>query len=326
MRTVLYGLGALGLLLLSALFCLLPRAWAHDLGRRLGHLAYLLSARSRRTALENLRLRLGLEGEAARRVALASMRQAGAAIVDLLRAPRTTDRLIARDVGIGPETRALLDELRGSPKGAVIAMSHSGSWEFLFLAGPFLAGGHPSLVVVRAPPYPFVPRVLRWLRSRTGQTVIFRRGAVARALEFVRAGGFAWLPIDVNVPPKSALRVGFLGLPTCTTFAPAHIARTTGVPLLFGCFLPAGGCRYRLVLERIEAPPGAEEAEAVHAMTERTSRLLEARIRDCPEGWGWWIKRWNVRPADVSEGWPSYSKDERRYLPDGKVRPDPEVM
>jgi KDO2-lipid IV(A) lauroyltransferase len=171
---------------------------------------------------------------------------------------------------------------------------------------------------VRPPPYPFVPRVLRWLRGRTGQTVIYRRGAVARALEFVREGGVAWLMMDVNVPPQSALRVDFFGLPTCTTFAPAHIARTAGVPLLFGCLVPLRGCRYRLVLERIEG-------DTVEAMMARVSHALEARVRERPDGWAWWSKRWNIRPADVVEGWPSYSKDERRYLPDGKVRPDPEI-
>jgi KDO2-lipid IV(A) lauroyltransferase len=315
MRKVVYGLGALGLLLFSGLFSLLPRAWAHWIGRRLGGIAYYLSPRSRRTALENVRQRLGADGAAARRIATRSVGLAGCSIVDMLRAPRMSDRVLERDLVIDPQ--APLDELRRGDRGAVVAIAHAGSWELLFLAGPFLARRR-SLIVVRPPPYPLVARVLRWLRSRTGQTVIYRRGAVARSLEFVQGGGVAWLMVDVNVPPQSALRVPFFGLPTCTTFAPAHVARTAGVPLYFGCLLPDRGSRYRFFLERIE--PGDDLA-----VTERISGALERRIRSCPDGWAWWSKRWNVRPADVREGWPSYSKDERRYLPEGKVRPDPEA-
>ena len=315
MRTIVYGLGAIGLLLFSALFSLLPRSWAHRVGRGLGDAAYVLSLRSRRTALENLRQRLKVPPAAARRIALRSIELAGASIVDMVRAPRMNDRVLERDLSI--DDQSVLGELRRPERGAVVAIAHSGSWELLFLAGPFLAR-RKSLIVVRPPPYPFVPRVLRWLRSRTGQTVIHRSGAVGKALDFVKEGGVAWLMVDVNVPPQSALRVPFFGLPTCTTFAPAHIARTADVPLYFGCLMPERGSRCRLFLERIA--PGD-----VEAMTEEVSRALERRIRGCPEGWAWWSKRWNIRPADVVEGWPSYSKDERRYLPGGKVRPDPEI-
>ena len=54
MIRVRYAFEVAGALLMITMFCVLPRAWAHSLGRRLGRRAYLLSKRSRRVAIENL--------------------------------------------------------------------------------------------------------------------------------------------------------------------------------------------------------------------------------------------------------------------------------
>lgn len=316
MRTVLYGLGALALLLVSGLFCLLPRAVAHDLGRRLGHVAYLLSARSRRTAFENLRLRLGIEGAEARRVALGSMRQAGAAIVDMLRAPRMTRATVDRDLEIPPEARATIAGLRGSPRGAVLACCHLGNWEFLNLCCPFFTGGRPTSVVMRPPPYPFVGRLLMWYRGRTGQRVLHRTRAVLRSYALVRDGGGIAMVFDVSVPPQSGAEpVEFFGVPTYTTLAPAHIAALTGASLLLCYALPLGKQRYRLAMERIEVPRGETVRETALALTRKLSLALETAIRGCPEAWAWWLKRWNIRPEGAPGEWPSYSTPEKWFRP-----------
>jgi KDO2-lipid IV(A) lauroyltransferase len=323
MRTLFSALGAFALLLFSGLLCLLPRAWAHWLGRRIGGLALVLSARSRRTALENLKLRLGVEGRRAWWIANKSMGQAGAAIVEMLRAPRIAPATVERDLEIAPDARATLEEVRSSPRGAVFASCHLGNWEFLNLCAPVLCGGRPTAVVMRAPPYPFVGRVVMWLRARTGQRIFQRTRAILRSLALVREGGAVWTVFDVSVPPQAgAVPIAFLGVPTFTTIAPAYVAVRTQASLLFCCLLPLGGARYRLHLRRIEAVAEGTPRERATALMQQLTRELEAAVREHPEHWAWWLKRWNIRPEGAPGAWPSYAHDERHALADGRVPQD----
>jgi len=310
------ALGAALLVLTSVLFCLLPRALAHFLGRHMGGFAYFISTRSRRTAIENLKLRLGVADGAARRIARISMGQAGAAIVDLLRAPRITRRVAERDLEVTPETRSLIEEMRGKP--AVLASGHLGNWEFGSLCFPLLAGS-TSLVIVRPPRYPHVARLFAALRGWTGQKIVHRAGAMLRAHAHLRAGGCLSIIFDVTVPPQAgAVAVDFFGVDTYTTIAPGYLAARTGTPLVFCCAKPVGWHRYRLVLRRIEVPKAATTRETALALTRKLSHELEASIREQPESWAWWLKRWNIRPEGASGAWPSYSTPETRF----RVNPD----
>jgi KDO2-lipid IV(A) lauroyltransferase len=311
-RAVTSLLATAGLVAVSAFFCLLPRSWAHFVGRRLGGLAYFLGRRARRTAIENLRLRLGLGHAEARRVAIRSMGQAGAALVDLLRAPRLTRRVAGRDLEVTPETRALLADLQRRP--TVIAGCHLGNWEFGSLCSPMI--GRPYLIVVRPPRYPHVARLLAALRGWTGQKVIHRAGAGLQAHAHLAAGGCVGMVFDVSVPPQAgAVAVDFFGVPTYTTIAPAYLAARAGVPLVLAYASPLGRHRYRLVMRRIEAPEGASRRETALALTRKLSAELEAAIRETPAAWAWWLKRWSIRPEGAPGEWPSYATDERWYRP-----------
>jgi len=314
MRKLLYPFEALPALVALGFFWLLPRPVAHALGRRLGLLAYFISTRSRRTALENLRQRLGLEGKAAVRVAQASLMQAGAAIMDMLRGPRLKARSVERDLAIPAATRAAMDEIRKGGAGAVLACAHFGNWEYVSLAWPLL--GMPETVFVARPPrHAFFRWMFEAVRSGTGTRVIHRTGAVRYCLDLVRRGGMAYLMFDLPVPPQArAEPMDFFGVPTYTATSPAYIALETGAPFYLTYSLPLGMHRYRLILERIEPPAGAHGSEAIHALMQEACLRLETAIRGYPEAWAWWIKRWNIRPeGSPREEWPAYSRHEKSY-------------
>lgn len=239
------------------------------------------------------------------------MGQAGAAIVELLRAPRITRRVAERDCEVPPETRLLIEEMRGKP--AVIAGCHLGNWELANLCLPLLTGSR-SQVVVRPPRYPHVARLFAALRGWTGQKAVHRAGAILRGHTHLRDGGSVVIVFDVTVPPQAgAVAVDFFGVDTYTTIAPAYLAARTGAPLLFCCAKPLRWHRYRLVLRPIEVPRAATPRETALALTRKLSHELEAAIREEPESWAWWLKRWNIRPEGASGAWPSYSTHEKRF-------------
>ncbi|MHC4136340.1 MAG: lysophospholipid acyltransferase family protein [Planctomycetota bacterium] len=325
MKWVSYPLELIATLPFCLLFCLLPRPWAHRVGRRLGLWAYYVSRRSRNVALENLQSLLGLDRAEARRVAKASLKMAGASISDMLRAPRVTRRVVQRDIEVPNAARATLETIRRSGQGAVLATSHFGNWELGNLVWPLL-GVPAATVIVRPVPNPLLNALLLRLRGWTGQRVIHRTGAVKRCIRGVRQGEIVMITVDVPVPPDAgAVPVDFFGLPTFTTLAAGYVAAATGRPLYVAYLLPLGKQRYRVVLEGPFEAAGQEPTrEVALALTRRVSEQLEEAIRGYPEAWAWWQKRWRIRPEGAEGDFPSYSIDERWLWPDG-TRPRQDV-
>jgi len=307
-----------GTLVLSCIFSVLPRGWSHALGRRMGRWAYFLSARSRRVAKENLRLMLGVDGREASRIAERSMRLAGAAFSDLLRAPRMRRAIARRDVEIPEQTWQAIDAIRRGARGAVFAASHFGNWEFANLCGPFSALPQQT-VVIRPIPNPVLHRYLAWCRQRISQRLMLRNMATTEAFHHVRAGGICVITFDLPVPPDSgAVPVDFFRRPTYTTLGVGYVAAMAGAPVYLVHFEPIGGKRYRFVLKGpLDAPPAATLRETAAATTRNVSAALEACIRAHPEAWAWWLKRWKVRPDGVREGWPGYSVEVSWHWPRG---------
>ncbi|MHC4548378.1 MAG: lysophospholipid acyltransferase family protein [Planctomycetota bacterium] len=322
MRWLRLSLALLAALPLSLLFCLLPRPWAHRVGRRLGTLAFLVSTRSREVALENLQQRLHLDLEEAQRVARESLRIAGAAVADLLRAPRVSRKLVRRDVELPAATRRVLTAIREGRKGAVLACAHYGNWEFANLVWPFM-DMPPTTLLVRPVPHPLADRILVRYRSWTGQRVVHRRGGIAKCVRRVREGELAAITVDLpDAPHAGAQAVDFFGVPTFTTVAAGYVAAVTGAPLYLGYLLPLGRARYRLVLDGpIDAPTGDTHRETALAATRHVTRALEQAIRRYPEAWAWWLKRWRIRPEGARGAYPSYAVDERWLDPDGAPPP-----
>jgi len=306
-------------LALCGVACVLPRRWSHRLGRRLGALAYLLSKRSRNVAHENLRRFLGVDAAEAARIAKASMRQAGASIFDLARAPRLTRLLVRRDIEVPEATWQAINAIRRQGKGAVFAGSHFGNWELGSLSGPFSALPQQT-VIVRPIPNPWVDRLLKYLRGCTGQQVVHREGAAMECMQRVRDGEICLITFDLAVPPDAgAEAVDFFGVPSFTTVGVGYVAAMTGAPVYLAYFEPIGGCRYRFVLKGpIEAPERPQLRQCAVEITKAVSLALEEAIRECPYAWAWWMKRWKIRPdgSDPAD-WPDYSLEVRWFWPQG---------
>jgi len=300
-----------GALFLTTVFCLLPRAWAHNLGRRFGNLAYRFSARARKVAIANLRQRLHVDEDEARRLAVLSHRATGAAFADMLRAPRLSKRIVQRDIEIPDATRERLEEIREGA-GAVLASSHFGNWELASLCWPFITGS-PLGLVVRPLTNPILNTMLLRLRGWTGQEIIERRGAMRQCVRRVRNGGVVAITIDLPAMPGSAAEpIDFLGLPAFTTVAAGYFAAVADVPAYLAYMLPIGKHRYRFILEGpFTAPTDVDPRAAAITLTRELTQALEVTVRAHPESWAWWVKRWRIRPKGATGEYPFYSLDAR---------------
>jgi KDO2-lipid IV(A) lauroyltransferase len=115
-------------------------------------------------------------------------------------------------------------------------------------------------------------------------------------LSILKRGGLLAMVIDQDTRAPS-VTVPFLGHPARTPFAPAALAIRRGVPLMvtYAARLPSG--RLRIVLNPpIPAPASGDRNDDIIRMTELVNDQLSAAIRDNPESWVWWHRRWRRKP------------------------------
>jgi KDO2-lipid IV(A) lauroyltransferase len=158
----------------------------------------------------------------------------------------------------------------------------------------------PIGVLARALDNPYLNTLLEEVRGRTGNSVIYRQGAVRRVLKTLANGQGVALLIDQHMHSADAIWVDFFQRRAATTSTLAALAIRTGAPVVPVFALPIAGGRYRMIYEHAVEPPAADSADPVGEFTQRCTDVLEMYVRRHPELWLWMHRRW--RDAPVPEG------------------------
>jgi Kdo2-lipid IVA lauroyltransferase/acyltransferase len=283
----------------SGLVSILPRGASLALGRALGRGLGALDRRHIAIAVENLRHAFpDWTDERRRQVAHAVYGHFGAVLLDILwmahRPPGEVSALVDEVVGAEHVERAL-----AGGRGAVLVTAHVGNWE---LHG--LAHGHRfgSIGVVARPlDNPELDRRLCEFRTRGGNSVIYKKRALAQVLRLLRDNRGIALLIDQNVQEGDGIFVDFFARKAATTTVAAALAVKTGAALL-PCrteLRPDG--RYRLLYDApLAVVGGADKQAEIARLTQELTRVIEGWIRQAPSQWLWIHRRWKTRP--VGEG------------------------
>ena len=262
-------------------------------GARLGRLVYLLDRRHRRIALRNLAAAFPARTEA-ERVAIARRVFAhfGSVLLELLKIRAMPPSALSDLVDTEGEERVWgAYEQR---RGVLCFTGHFGYWEIHAIA--HAARVRPMAVLARPLDNPLLNAMLEDIRQRTGNTVIYRQGAVRRMLRELAANRGVALLIDQHLH-SDAVHVDFFQRPAATTSALAALALRTGAPVIPVFALPLPGGRYRLVYEHPVNPPRVDSPDAIREFTQRCTDVLEMYVRRHPEMWLWMHRRW--RDADA---------------------------
>lgn len=195
--------------------------------------------------------------------------------------------LLAR-VEFEGEERVRLAHAQG--KGVLFVTGHFGFWELQAMVHPLRLG--PMAVLARSLDNRALNALLEAMRTRTGNSVVYRRGAMRRVMRLLQTGQGVGILIDQHIQSRDAIYVSFFDRPVATTPAVAALALRTGAPVVPLFALPLGGLRYRLVYEAPVEPPSAESPDAVHEFTQRCTDVLEMYVRRHPELWLWMHRRW----------------------------------
>jgi KDO2-lipid IV(A) lauroyltransferase len=276
----------------------LPRRVSLAAGRRLGRLWGELDRRHVAIAAGNLRRAFPHWDERrAFTTARAVYGHFGAAMFDLLwMQGRGRERILELVEVVGREH---VDAAMARGKGALLVTGHIGSWELHGLAHGWLFG--PIGVIARPLDNPALDQRLCALRAQGGNTVIYKRKALATVLRFLREGRGVAVLIDQNVQPADGIFVDFFGHQAATTTVAAALALKTGCALVptHTELLPDG--RYRLVYDpMVDWRPTGDRNADIAAITQELTTAIERWVRDVPEQWLWMHRRWKTQPPGGS--------------------------
>jgi len=276
-----------------------PMTVVRAAGRAMGRLAYVVDGTRRRIALENLAFAFpGRPARERRALAQAMFAHFGGLLLELIKfGTYSREQMLAATETEG-EDRVRQAQAQG--RGILIFTGHFGYWELLAIAHALRM--EPMSVLARPLDNPYLHAALEEIRTSTGNSVIYRQGAVRRMRRDLAGGRIIGVLIDQHVHTPDAVYVGFFRRPVATTSALAALALRTGAPVIPVFALPLPGGRYRFIYEHPVDPPRAGTPDAVREFTQRCTDVLEMYVRRHPDLWMWMHRRWRDRdvPAGMS--------------------------
>jgi KDO2-lipid IV(A) lauroyltransferase len=274
---------------------ILPEPLGRGLGTLIGLTFYAFDGGHRRLAIRQLQAAFPTRSAAeCRAIARSTFGHFGRLLVALLRFSALTPDAIRELVEIEGTERVSAALEAG--RGAIVVTGHFGFWEIAGIAHPL--GLSPMSVLARPLDNPYLNRLLERTRCTTGNSVIYRQGALRRVLRALSANQVVAILIDQHIQPADAVTVDFFDRPASTTAAVASMALRTGAVIVPAFGLPLPGGRYRLVYEHPIDPPPADSPDPVRELTQRCTDVLEMYVRRHPQLWLWMHRRWRDTDAD----------------------------
>jgi KDO2-lipid IV(A) lauroyltransferase len=268
----------------------LPLAWVARLGRALGALAFVLSARYRRVAVENLTACFGREKSAAEIRALAkeNFRQIGENYACAIKTAAMTA------VELKPHVEFVgIDRLPAATGGALpnvtIAIGHFGNFE-LYARFHDVRTDYQCATTYRALNQPALNRLMQALRKRSGCLYFERRtdGPLLRAA-LGRGGIILGLLADQS---SRGLSGPFLGRDCNTGLAPAVLALRYHTELHTAFCYRVAPAHWRVELDQIIATHENGHPRTSEDIMRDVNRSFEVAVRRDPANWFWVHRRW----------------------------------
>ncbi len=274
----------------------LPRI--ERLGGWLGDLFWHAMPSRRRTAVEAIRIHLGVSSAEAERVARESFQSNFQAFLELLKVHQVDRAFLAKRVTI--ERGEVVEPVLKSGRPVVLVSGHLGAWEFMPMATSIFLGGAKITIPARQPKDLAMHEIMTWLRQTNEITIIPHRRAVGALLRSLKQDGFAGFLVDHNTIRQEAMFLPFLGELAAVNKGPALLAVKTQAFVLPLVMVRQPGNRYRMIADDPldTATLTGERDDKVQAVAEFYTQAMERQVRAYPEQWFWMHKRWKTRPEN----------------------------
>ncbi|MCI0469399.1 MAG: lysophospholipid acyltransferase family protein [Nitrospirae bacterium] len=279
------------ILTLAFPFAVLPYKLAVKAGGVIGLVVFYLWSGKRKIAVENIRLSgfMGFNDHGdPERIARESFKNLGRSIVEIIKIYYGFGKGIIERVEIRGVDRYL--GAKSKNKGVLIITGHCGNWELMALTCSSRVE-HGS-VVARLQNNPYLNRIVEKARSRFGNRIIYKKGALKDILYELKRNKWVGILMDQAVAEDEGFLVNFLGRPAWTTKMPAILARKSGTAVL-PVFMHRDGDRHIIeALPEIELSRNTDVEMAVVEDTRAFTAAIEGYIKRHPTEWLWIHRRW----------------------------------
>jgi len=276
----------------------LPMSLVRACGGALGRAVYVVDGFHRRIALTNLAHAFPSRSPAeSRAIARAMFAHFGRLLLELIKFGTLSEAQMLSRIECDGEERVHQAYQQG--RGVLFFTGHFGYWEMQAIAQPLRV--RTVSVLARPLDNPYLHDWLERIRTRTGNSVIYRQGAIRKVMRELAANRGVALLIDQHLHSSDAVYVDFFDRPAATTSALAALALRTGAPVIPVFALPLPGGRYRFVYERPVPPPREDSPDAVREFTQRCTDVLEMYVRRDPALWLWMHRRWRDRDPRLAD-------------------------
>jgi KDO2-lipid IV(A) lauroyltransferase len=260
-------------------------------------LVYAVDRKHRRIARINLRIAFPEMGEAeAERIIRACYRQMGTSAAEFIHIPRMDESYI-RDHFRIEGAEHVRESLEGRNQPAMVMTGHFGNWELLsHVYGTVIA---PAAFIVRPLKSAILDRIVTERREWAGNEVIRKEDSAKAVMKVLRKRILVGILIDQNVGRYKGLLVDFFTRKAYTTFGIARLALAMNAAIHPGFIFRDPERKFHHVLRfgpPLPVDPRAPREEEVARVTRRCNEELEKAIREAPDQWMWFHRRWKTRP------------------------------
>jgi KDO2-lipid IV(A) lauroyltransferase len=207
-------------------------------------------------------------------------------------------RIKDKDLGkyIALEGLEVLEESLKKQKGAIVAGNHFGNWELITAA--ISQAGIPLHIFSGMQKNKLVDNAINSTRRRFGTVTIPKaKKAAFEMMKVIKMNKPLGMAGDLNVPHDN-LFVNFFGKKAVVGQGLATFALKKKAPLIFIWCVREAPFKYKGYLKRINYQISGVQQTDLEGLAQSISDELEDKIRQHPEQYFWFNRRWKTRPQD----------------------------
>ncbi|MCA6071557.1 MAG: lysophospholipid acyltransferase family protein [Endomicrobium sp.] len=281
-----------GLKILMRIVYLLGRTLAHFVGRILAFVLFYFVPVRKKQVLQNITLSFP---EKSRKEVSAMARRTyktfTKVFVDMFFISKMPDSEIEKMLIYDKE---IIDKALDRGKGLVLLSAHFGNWELSALA---FAKKYTVALIVAKQSNDFVDMMINSFRNKKGFNVIdFQRDdkmSFRRIVRALRKNQVLAILGDQDAG-RQGIFLPFFGRLASTPKGPAFFAIRAGSPIItaFGVRQKDGSMKMKV--EEIPMPNTGNEEKDIEIINSTYNNRLEKVIRENPDQWFWFHRRWNT--------------------------------
>ncbi len=269
----------------------------YRLGKNLGLLLYRLSGKRQRVARINLDIAFGDEKSHAEKTQILKQCaiQHSVSLLQFLWVAHNPEKRAKELIEGEPEGLDVVQECLGRGKGILFLTAHYGNWEVMGV-NHGLENVGKLVSIARMLDNPYLERFVLRVRTCTGNRILYRDENPIKLVRALKNNECLAVMMDQNAGDWGTF-VDFFGKHASTARALPLLSYKHGTPILPMFCFPVGDGKYRIVYgPELRLKKSGNKDDDVVAWTAACLKHLEWVIKQQPEPWLWFHRRWKSRP------------------------------